>query len=138
MRFLALASDYDGTLAEHGKMAAETLSAVSRLRASGRRMVLVTGRKLKDLRRVFPEYALCDRIVAENGALLFTPETREERALGAPAPESLLHALREQGVPFDVGRSIVASDEVHAHVILSLIQSLGLELQLIFNKGSVV
>ncbi len=139
MRFLALASDYDGTLAEHGQVSPETLRALSRLRESGgRRLVLVTGRRLDDLRTVFPEYALCDRIVAENGALLFNPESREERLLATPPPAALLSALEARGVPFDTGHVIVASDEAHAHAILSEIQALGLELQLIFNKGAVM
>jgi hypothetical protein len=42
--YQVLATDYDGTLAHHGTVSAETLTAVNRLRSSGKKLVLVTGR----------------------------------------------------------------------------------------------
>ena len=48
MRYLALASDYDGTLAHDGRVDEETIAAIARLRASGRKLILVTGRHLDD------------------------------------------------------------------------------------------
>src|SRR3954447_7280153 len=48
MRYLALATDYDGTLATAGRVTAPTLAALERLRQSGRRLLLVTGRELED------------------------------------------------------------------------------------------
>jgi HAD superfamily hydrolase (TIGR01484 family) len=53
MRFHVLACDYDGTLARHGRVAGTTLAALERLLGSGRRLVLVTGRELPELQRVF-------------------------------------------------------------------------------------
>ena len=43
VRYLALATDYDGTLAEQGTVRPQSIAAVERLRKSGRRAVLVTG-----------------------------------------------------------------------------------------------
>ncbi len=84
MRFLALACDYDGTLAHHGRVEASTIAALERVRASGRKLLLVTGRQLDDLRSVFVEVDLFDAVVAENGALLYDPRTqREQRDRGA-------------------------------------------------------
>src|SRR5262245_17841281 len=60
MRYLVLSSDYDGTLALHGTVATATIAALERFRASGRKLVMVTGRELDDLRRVFPRYDLFD------------------------------------------------------------------------------
>ena len=76
MRYLALATDYDGTLAIDGVARDQTLAALLRLRRSGRRAILVTGRQLDDLQRVCPRLELFDRVVAENGALLYRPQTR--------------------------------------------------------------
>ena len=73
MRYLALASDYDGTLASDGAVDAKTIEAIERLIHSGRRLILVTGRELPDLQAAFPRLDLCERVVAENGALLFNP-----------------------------------------------------------------
>ena len=63
MRYHALACDYDGTIAESGVVTPATRDALERLRASGRRIVLVTGRTLEDLDRVCPDQSnlRCDR-----------------------------------------------------------------------------
>jgi len=78
MRYFALATDYDGTLAHDGVVSATTIAALERLRASGRKLILVTGRELADLLRAFTRIDLFDRVVAENGALIYSPATREE------------------------------------------------------------
>jgi hydroxymethylpyrimidine pyrophosphatase-like HAD family hydrolase len=139
MRYFSLACDFDGTLAHEGEVSGGTLAALERLRASGRRLILVTGRELDDLLRVFPESSLCERIVAENGALLYCPSTREAKALGEPPPPAFIDALREHHVePLSIGRSIVATQEPHDATVLEIIRQLGLELHLIYNKGSVM
>jgi hypothetical protein len=66
--FLALATDYDGTIAHHGVVDARTSEALQRFKATGRRLILVTGRDLASLKLVFPAFGMYDRIVAENGA----------------------------------------------------------------------
>ncbi len=138
MRYAALAIDYDGTLASSGRVAPETLRALERLVASGRRIVLVTGRELEDLLVVFPELGVFDRVVAENGAVLYTPRTQGRWTLGdAPSPR-LLRELERRGVPLSVGRSIVATVHPHETVVLEAIRDLGLELNVIFNKGAVM
>jgi HAD superfamily hydrolase (TIGR01484 family) len=139
MRYLALCCDYDGTIAHHGAVDDATIGALERLVASGRHLVLVTGRELDDLHRVFPRLDLFERIVAENGALLYTPATREERLLAdAPSP-ALVQALQERAVtPLSVGRCIIATWEPHDPTVLRAIRDLGLEMQVIFNKGAVM
>ena len=138
VRFLVLAADYDGTLASDGVVDESTLSALRRFISSGRKLILVTGRHLPDLRQVFPHLDLFHRIVAENGALLYRPDAKKEKLLSEPPPPAFLKALREQGIPFEVGRGIVACREPHQDVILKAIHDLGLELHVIFNKGAVM
>ena len=75
MRYHVLATDYDGTLAEDERVAPDVLSSLKRLKSSGRKLILVTGRELKDMQRLFPEHTIFDLIVAENGALLYYPAT---------------------------------------------------------------
>jgi len=138
MRYLLLATDYDGTIASQGKVDENTLAALQHVLASGRKLVLVTGRHLPDLKNVFPKLELFQRVVAENGALLYRPETREEKLLCEPPPQNLLARLQEMKVPFSVGRGIVATWEPHEDMVLKAIHELGLELQVIFNKGAVM
>lgn len=97
MRYLALAADYDGTLAEHGSVDDRTRAALERLLATGRRLVLVTGRQLEDLFEAFPHIELFDRVVAENGAVLYRPASREVQLLAEPPPGPFLDALRSGG-----------------------------------------
>jgi hydroxymethylpyrimidine pyrophosphatase-like HAD family hydrolase len=139
MRYIALCCDYDGTIAHHGRVDEPTLAALQRLRESGRKLVLVTGRELDELQVVFPHLDLFERVVAENGALLYRPAKREERLLGEPPPASFVEALRARRVgPISVGRCIVATWEPHENTVLETIRDFGLELQVIFNKGAVM
>jgi hydroxymethylpyrimidine pyrophosphatase-like HAD family hydrolase len=135
---MALATDYDGTIAHDGRVDASTLEALRRLRAAGRRLVLVTGRELDDLFATFDHCGWFDRIVAENGALLYDPATKASQLLAPPPPPALLAALAAKGVPFSVGRSIVAMVKPHEHAVLDAIRDLGLEWHVIFNKSSVM
>src|SRR6185503_7528706 len=139
MRYHVLAADYDGTLAHHGRIEDATWAALHRLRDSGRKVVMVTGRQLDDLLALLPEPELFARIVAENGAVIHVPETKETRALAEPPPAGFADELRRRGVDsVSVGRVIVASWEPHQDAILHAIRDLGLELQVIFNKGAVM
>ncbi|MDP8956424.1 MAG: HAD-IIB family hydrolase [Actinomycetota bacterium] len=139
MRYLGLATDYDGTLAHHGRVSASTLRAMERARASGRRLILVTGRELEDLFDVFPELELFDRVVAENGALIYRPASREEKALAEAPPPEFIEELKKRNVePFSVGRVIVATWEPHETAVMEAIHELGLELHIVFNKGAVM
>ncbi len=138
MRYVALACDYDGTLATDGRVDDRTLDAVRRLRESGRHVLLVTGRELDDLQQVFPHLDLFDRVVAENGVLLFDPAGRKARLLAPAPPATFLRELARRGVPFSVGRSIVATWKPHDVTVLRVIRDLGLELEVIFNKDAVM
>jgi len=138
VRYHVLASDYDGTLAHHGEVSDETVRALERLRATGRRTVLVTGRIVTDLARVFPRLDLFDLVVAENGGTLFDPRRNVERPLAAPPPASFTRLLHQRGVPFDLGKVILATWEPHQHAVLEAIRELGLGHSVIFNKGGVM
>jgi HAD superfamily hydrolase (TIGR01484 family) len=139
MLFCALATDYDGTLAHSGKVDESTMSALRELKAAGKRLVLITGRELDDLRLVFESSSEFDIIIAENGALLYVPATRELRSLAPAPPEALIGALRAKKVqPLSVGHSIVATWTPNEAVMIETIRELGLDWQLIFNKGAVM
>jgi hydroxymethylpyrimidine pyrophosphatase-like HAD family hydrolase len=139
MRYQMVATDYDGTIATHGVVDDDTIDALERLRKSGRQIVLVTGRELEDLLRIFPRSDLFDRIVAENGAIVYNPSDRRVTQLGEPAPPALVDALRAHGVqPLSVGHVILSSWEPNEATVLDEIRKLGLELQVIFNKGAVM
>lgn len=139
MRYLVLVTDYDGTLAVDGKADESTLSAVERLRVSGRRAILLTGRQLDNLFTVCPRLAVFDYVVAENGAVLYEPRTTQQTLLGTPPPPRFLQRLRElTGNSITAGKVIVDTRVPHQTAVLQAIQEMGLELQIVFNKDSVM
>jgi len=137
MRYFALATDYDGTLAEGSVVHPDTLKMLRRFRDTGRHLILVTGRLLPDLKAVFPEFEVFEQIVAENGAVLYNTRTKTETALCEPPPEEFAATLARKGVePLEVGQVLVATLDDHKQTVLQTIEELGLELQIIFNKGA--
>jgi hydroxymethylpyrimidine pyrophosphatase-like HAD family hydrolase/energy-coupling factor transporter ATP-binding protein EcfA2 len=139
VRYLILATDYDGTLAHDGVVDEATIAALERFRASGGRPILVTGRELTDLERVFNRFELFDRLVVENGGVIVDPSTHRQRVLGPAIDPRFVAALRDRGVaPLSIGRTIAATVEPHERTALDVIKALGLELHVIFNKGAVM
>jgi hydroxymethylpyrimidine pyrophosphatase-like HAD family hydrolase len=139
MRYFCLICDYDGTIARHGQCAPSTVEALKRVHASGRKLILATGRQLPELQEVFPEHGIFDRIVAENGALLYRPASQDCRVLADAPPPEFVDELRRRGVqPLSLGHCIVATWHPHESTVLEVIRDMGLELQVIFNKDAVM
>ncbi len=140
MRYHVLAADYDGTLAHDGEIDDPTLAALRKLRESGRKLVMVTGRELDELLGHLGEsQELFDRIVAENGALVYEPATKGVKLLAQPPPPEFAAELERRGCErVAVGRVIVATWEPHQTTVLDVIREQGLELQVVFNKGAVM
>lgn len=139
LRWAALACDYDGTLADSGHVRRPTLEALRRVRRSCRKLLLVTGRELDELFAVFPAIALFDRVVAENGGVIYDPASGERRLLARRLPRKLIEALRARRIkPLSVGRAVVSTSRGQKQVISTVIGQLGLPLELIPNKRSLM
>jgi HAD superfamily hydrolase (TIGR01484 family) len=139
VHYLCLICDYDGTIARDGCCAPSTIEALKRVRASGRMLILATGRQLPELQEVFPEYAILDRIVAENGAILYRPASRNCKVLAEPPAPEFVNELRSRGVqPLSVGQCIVATWRPFESTVREVIRDMGLALQVIFNKDAVM
>jgi hypothetical protein len=137
--YRALACDYDGTIATTGRVPALVVDALNEFRRSGGELILVTGRTQVDLHSVFPSFGTFSRLVLENGAVVFHPETEEVDELALAPPEEFVRRLRERGVaPLDAGRVIVASRKPHGEAIRDTIRELGLDLHLVFNRESIM
>ncbi len=128
-RYLALASDFDGTLADEEFVSERVVSALRRFRGSERRLILVTGRELVDLRKILPQVELFDYIVAENGATIYDPRERREDTLAQRPSEDFIHALIARGVtPLSAGKVILATHLPHERAVVETIRDFGLEL----------
>ncbi len=138
MRYTAVALDFDGTIAHDSEVPGTVIEGLQRLKETGRKLLLVTGRELPELLSIFKGIGIFDRVVAENGALLYRPHNGERVELGEAPPPKLVEMLLARGVPISVGQSIIATVEPHETVVLETIRALGLERPVIFNKGAVM
>lgn len=138
MKFLVLALDFDGTIAQNDVLDPDVRKAIGELRAQGIVVALVTGRILEDLRRVAGDLHFVDAVVAENGAVIEFPDSGYSAVLGQPPPAGLVTELRRQGIACAVGRSIVDANTCDAPRILAVLQRLELPLVLVFNRGRVM
>jgi phosphoglycolate phosphatase (TIGR01487 family) len=139
MKWRALATDYDGTVATDGVLDEPTANALKKLRQSNVPVLLVTGRELSDLLRLPLDLQLFDLIVAENGGVLYTPSDGATRLLAAGPSKGFVDELHRRGVaPISVGTCIVATWQPHDVAVMETIRDMGLELSVIFNKGAVM
>ena len=139
MHIKALATDYDGTIARDGVVNEDTITALEKLKRSGRALIMVTGRELDELIAVCPHLDLFDWVVAENGAVIYEPRTKADEVLTGGPSQALLDRLRASGVTnVSIGRSIIATWKPHEVEALVAIRDLGLELHIVFNKEAVM
>jgi len=141
LRFRALASDYDLTLVKLDHLDAATIVALRRLKASGRKLVLVTGRTVayaygprgiltRDVALLF------DRIVGENGATMWNPRTDEMKVLGTPPSPEFLKRLTDAGVQDGtVGLASVHVPRRYRAVAAGIVRDLGLPQHAIAGTG---
>ncbi|MCB9992792.1 MAG: HAD family phosphatase [Hyphomicrobiaceae bacterium] len=135
----AIASDYDGTIADDGRTEPTTVAALERFKASSRKLILVTGRPLGELKVVFDRLDLFDLVVAENGGLLYFPDGGRERPLAPPPSRDLVDRLRSDGIAgLEVGRTIIASQTIHQSIIARAIDDLKLDLEIILNTDALM
>lgn len=103
MKFLALALDYDGTIAADGVLDQAVRESIAYVRSKGIVVLLVTGRILSELRQVAGDLHFVDAIVAENGAALEFTDSGYSRLLGSPPAPELLQELRRRNIRASCG-----------------------------------
>lgn len=134
--FRAVAIDYDGTLVEGGPPDAKTLDALAAVRDSNRKLVLVTGRILGELREVFPAVDVWfDAVVAENGGVLAIPDGPVYTLASAVSP-TLDRALDFAAIPSRRGQVLLEIDAEYGGAAMSLIGGLELDCQILRNRGA--
>jgi hydroxymethylpyrimidine pyrophosphatase-like HAD family hydrolase len=134
MKFRVLALDYDGTIAQNGRLDPDVRSAIIEARSRGLVVVLVTGRILGDLLQVAGDLSFLDAIVSENGAVVTFP-SGTSRLIGYPPPQEFVQELHRRGIPISVGQCVVEAAADFSSEILSVIREFELPLLLLFNRS---
>ncbi|MFL6576323.1 MAG: HAD family hydrolase, partial [Povalibacter sp.] len=135
MHYVAIAAGFDGTLAQEGASDARCVHALRLLGASGRKLILVSGRELRDLLERMPEIDVFDFVVAENGAVLYRPATRESAILGQAPSELLLQELQRTGVePLSVGNAVIRTTRENREKVSQTLHKLELDIQVVEDR----
>jgi hydroxymethylpyrimidine pyrophosphatase-like HAD family hydrolase len=135
VKLTAVALDYDGTIASGDRLDEAVREAIARLRASGVVVMLVTGRILRELRRVAGDLHFVDAVVAENGAVVHFPDNGYTSVLAPLIPGAFLTELGRRGIPFVPGQCLVDASADEGIRILEVIRTLELPLVQIFNRS---
>lgn len=113
--------------------------ALAKLRTAGFLLILVTGRELPDLQNAAPDLSLFDRVVAENGAVLYRPVTDEKTVLAEPPDLTFVDGLKQRGVEsFSVGDVIVATARRYEDAIRAAVRDSSRNLHIIRNDDSIM
>jgi hydroxymethylpyrimidine pyrophosphatase-like HAD family hydrolase len=135
MRYGVLAIDYDGTIAQDGRLDPEVRDVLAEVRGCGVSVVLVTGRTLPELRQLAGSLDFADAVVAENGAVLSFPDSGRTLTLHAPPDRGFAQELQRRGVALVTGECVVETSADDAGVALEVLRRLELPLALAFNRG---
>jgi hypothetical protein len=138
MRFLALAIDYDGTLATHDRLAAGAVAALERARRAGVRLILVTGRTFFELTRVCGRLDLFDAVVAENGGVLHYPADDAICDEGPPPPPRLIAELDRRSIPFQTGRVVIGTGHSYETQVCAAMTAAGVDRRLVRNRAALM
>ncbi len=135
--FRVVAVDYDGTITVGRRPSEPMLSAIAKVRAAGRQLLLVTGRIIEDLLIDFPDATRhFDAIVGENGAVIW--RAGRLRTVARRVSDKLEFALTKQGIPLRRGAVILALDAAHDQAVLRASKELGLDVQLVRNREALM
>ena len=138
VKLTAIALDYDGTIAVRDAMDADARAAIGAARDAGIAVVLATGRRLTDLKRVAGDISCFDAVVAENGAVVDFPSRGRHTVLGHVPTAAFVDELRRRGIAFDLGESLIEADASTSATIIDVIHALQQPLVLTFNRGRVM
>jgi hydroxymethylpyrimidine pyrophosphatase-like HAD family hydrolase len=138
MKLSVIALDYDGTIAQRDVLEPSVRDAVASARAAGIVVLLVTGRMLSQLRHVAGDLHFVDGVIAENGAIVYFPQSGHTRILAPPVPPQLPAELVRRGVVFQIGDCLVDADANEAPRLLDAIRMLEVPIVLNFNGGRVM
>ena len=145
MRFTALATDYDGTIADKGVLRPETEWALRAVKRSGRALILVSGRthdcfdEEGPSPKAFDSVGLFDCVVSENGSVLYFPKSNHTICLAPTVPADVARALGSLPVqPMWIGKVMISSLTIHEDAIARTLDAHGVHYQREYNRDWVM
>jgi hydroxymethylpyrimidine pyrophosphatase-like HAD family hydrolase len=133
-----IATDFDGTIAEHDHVAQATWDALYQAKRAGFVPILVTGRRLDDFLLKEPLLDLFEAIVAEDGAALYFPKRDAVLLPFGHLSPGFIRLLKARGVPLEEGVAIVSTHIPHDETILQALHEVGGGATVEYNRGAVM
>jgi hydroxymethylpyrimidine pyrophosphatase-like HAD family hydrolase len=131
-----LAFDFDGTLAENGRVPLALQRALEQLHAAGYALFMVTGRRFGDAELGSLEHVFTG-ILWENGAVLHHTVTDEVYLPFGQVDPRLVEALEVAGMPLERGRAIVSTTTPHDETVWEVLSDWGGDAVVTHDKGMV-
>lgn len=138
MHITVIAADFDGTISCGDQIDAGAAQALRRWREAGRFTVLVSGRPFEFIQALQARAQLFDLIVAENGAVIYTPRTDEMRLPFGEVPADLLETLERVGVPLWRGVAAAGTTARYDDAVWVASRELGRAVHVESNRGEVM
>src|SRR3954454_22331871 len=134
LQYAAIATDGDRTLLKAGRMENEVVAALKRYRDAGGRLFLVTGETVEELDE-FPHIDLFDRVICENGPVIYHPATGEEKVLCPGPPRVVQEALSKAcGKKINFGHVLISTKSGEEKHIREVVTGLKLDWNVIRNR----
>ncbi|MBW4507244.1 MAG: Cof-type HAD-IIB family hydrolase [Scytonematopsis contorta HA4267-MV1] len=134
-QYRMLATDYDSTIANKRVITPSAEKALLQAKEAGFLLSIVTGRELNNLLRICPLIPMFDLIVAENGAVLYSPSTGQIELLGDPPAIELISQLMHHRIPFNQDRVMTTVESCYKEKVVSFIDELELPLHIIYHSS---
>ena len=133
-----MAFDLDGTLAEQGLVAPETLEMLWIAKMAGMTLILVTGRTLDSVSNEVNLADLFEAIVAENGAVVYFPRRDSVDLPYGRLDPFILDHLKASGVPLVYGMAISATSVPNDKAILEVLRQTRSAVVIEYNRDSLM
>ncbi|MGZ7036480.1 MAG: HAD hydrolase family protein [Ilumatobacteraceae bacterium] len=136
---MVIAVDIDGTLFDGSGVDDEAVTALTRARADGHTLIIVTGRHWEGLDYVVPAVVtLANCVICEEGGVMVDVATGHLSVLHEPVETDLIAGLVAAGVPaLDVGHVVIGAPITSLAAVTEVRDRLGSQRIIIINKGSI-
>lgn len=132
-----IAFDKDGTLVEGKSLTPAVQHALDLFKTAGGNLLLVTGETIEQLDD-FSDLHRFDLVIAENGAVLYWPISRESKILTSKRSDDLLELLGERQIADTVGDVIVSAKPPRSEQLASMVARFSADWNVIRNRDKVM
>ncbi len=140
MNIECIACDYDRTLTDESLAISEgAMNALKDASQNGVKVIIVSGRVLRFLKKIYARYNFIDAVVAENGAVIYFPKEERKILLGNNDEcEKSKAVFSHCDFPVSIQEVIIATTTDYDTEVKNLIKQNNLSADIEYNKDSLM